>query len=161
MKKRKMPLEKEAFFTGTQVNYYVICPTKLWLFSHFLRMEKNSDLVAQGKLLHQTSYRKTKKEVAIDDKIAVDFIRKGDELVLHEVKKTKKMEDAHIRQMQYYLYYLKKKGVDAVGEIDYPKTRENKRVELTPESEREIEHIMTEIKEIIGQEKPQQTTDVG
>jgi len=40
---------KETFYTGTQVNYYVICPRKLWFFSHFLQMEENSDIVSMGR----------------------------------------------------------------------------------------------------------------
>jgi len=54
---------KETFYTGTQVNYYVICPRKLWFFSHFLQMEENSDLVSMGRHIHETSYVKNKKEV--------------------------------------------------------------------------------------------------
>jgi len=68
---------KETFYTGTQVNYYVICPRKLWFFSHFLQMEENSDLVSMGRHIHETSYVKNKKEVVIDQKIAIDFHKEG------------------------------------------------------------------------------------
>ena len=88
-------LSKEMLFSGTQVNYYIICKTKLWLFSHFVTMEHSSDLVSYGKLVHETSYREKKKEIVIDGRIAIDFIQKGDTLILHEVKKAKKMEKAH------------------------------------------------------------------
>jgi len=60
-------MSKEMLFSGTQVNYFVICKTKLWLFSHFVTMEQSSDLVSYGKLVHETSYGAKKKEIVIDD----------------------------------------------------------------------------------------------
>jgi len=58
------------------------------------------------------SYGEKKKEIVIDDRIAIDFIQKGDTLILHEVKKGKRLERAHRCQLLYSLYYLKElKGV--------------------------------------------------
>ena len=31
---------------GTQINYYFVCKTKLWLFSHNIQMEQESDNVS-------------------------------------------------------------------------------------------------------------------
>jgi CRISPR-associated exonuclease Cas4 len=145
-------LSSQAYYTGTQVNYYVICKRKLWLFSRNVRMEQESELVKLGKLVHESSYRRTK-ELTLGN-IAVDFIKKGDQLVLHEVKKTRKMKKAHVTQMLYYLYYLKQKGVEAAGKIDYPKIRKTEDVELTPEREREVENILQSITEILSRGKP-------
>jgi len=146
---------KETFYTGTQVNYYVICPRKLWFFSHFLQMEENSDLVSMGRHIHETSYVKNKKEVVIDQKIAIDFIKRGDSLVLHEIKKSKKIEDAHRLQLLYYLYFLKNKGIEnASGEIDYPKLREVEKVELGPDSENRIREILEDIPRVVSLERP-------
>lgn len=148
-------ITKDLIFTGTQVNYYIICPTKLWYFSHFLRMEKTSDLVSLGKLVHETSYEKIKKDILIDQKIAIDFVKKGKNLILHEIKKSKKMETAHYYQLLYYIYFLKTKGISNVeGEIDYPLLRDVRRVELTHDLELELIHIFEKIKEIIRKEKP-------
>jgi len=58
-------LSKEMFVSGTQVNYFIICKTKLWLFSHFVTMEHSSDLVSYGKLVHETSYGEKKKEIPV------------------------------------------------------------------------------------------------
>ena len=57
---------------GTQINYYFICKTKLWLFSHNIQMEQESDNVSLGKQLHENSYKK-EKEFLIDNLINVDF----------------------------------------------------------------------------------------
>jgi len=42
--------------TATHINYYHICHRKLWLFSNGINMEHTSEIVADGKLLHETSY---------------------------------------------------------------------------------------------------------
>ncbi|MDK2979339.1 MAG: CRISPR-associated exonuclease Cas4, partial [Bacteroidales bacterium] len=37
--------EKKLLVRGTQINYYFVCKTKLWLFSHHIQMEQESDIV--------------------------------------------------------------------------------------------------------------------
>ena len=149
-------LTKELKFTGTQINYFVVCPTKLWYFSHGISMEQTSDLVAIGKFIHENTYKKNKKEVLIDSKIGIDFIKKGENIVLHEVKKSKKLERAHYFQLLYYIYYLKRiKGIENVsGEIDYPEQRETKAVELTEQAGKELEEIMQNIPKILALDSP-------
>ena len=149
-------LSNEMFVSGTQVNYYVICKTKLWLFSHFVTMEQSSDLVSYGKLVHETSYGGTKKEIVIDNRIAIDFIKKGDTLVLHEVKKGKRLERAHRYQLLYYLFYLKElKGLeDVVGELDYPLLRKKEKVELTDTLKEEIRAILKGIQKVVALPEP-------
>ncbi len=103
--------KKAATFTGTEVSYYFICKKKLWWFAHGVEMEHSSDRVEMGKLVHQESYGRRKKELNLDDRIVIDWREDG---VIHEVKLTDKMEAAHEMQLLYYLYYLKHvKGVVA------------------------------------------------
>ena len=151
-------LSKEIFFSGTQVNYFMVCKTKLWLFSHFITMEQSSDLVSYGKFVHETSYGAQKKEIIMDNRIAIDFVQKGDTLILHEVKKGKRLEKAHRYQLLYYLYYLNElKGVENVeGEIDYPLLRKKEKVELTEEVKEEIKSILNVIQEVIALPEPPQ-----
>ena len=57
--------------TGTHFNYYQICKRKLWLFANGINFEQTSDLVYEGKLIHESSYpqRSSKyEEVEIDAK---------------------------------------------------------------------------------------------
>jgi CRISPR-associated exonuclease Cas4 len=149
-------LSKKMWFSGTQVNYYVVCKTKLWLFSHFVTMEQSSDLVSYGKFVHETSYGTRKKELVVDDRIAIDFIQKGDTLVLHEVKKGKRLEKAHRYQLLYYLFYLHElKGLEQVeGELDYPVLRKKERVELTDKHKEEIRAILAGIEEVVALPEP-------
>ncbi len=148
-------LSKTALFTGTQVAYFVVCPTKLWLFSHFLTRESESDLVALGALLQESAYSRAEKDILIDQKISIDFIRKGEKIILHEIKKSQKLEKAHEYQMLYYLYYLKRfKDVEAEGIINYPTKRKVKKVVLAPEKEKEIKKILENIRKIISLPSP-------
>lgn len=139
--------------TGTQLNYYFVCKRKLWLFSHNIDLESDSDLVLMGKLLHEHSYkRKPLKEVEIE-RIKIDFIEKSKEI--HEVKRSRRIEDAHVYQLLYYLYFLKKSaGVVTKGVLNYPLLKKNVDVELTAEKESKLEEILADVNRIIGQEKP-------
>lgn len=111
-------------------------------------MEQNSDMVYLGKLIHETTYEREKKEIDIDDTIRIDFIDK--ERVIHEVKKSDKVEQPHIWQLKYYLWYLKQKGVEGVtGKINYPKLKKILDVFLEPGDDMNIEAILKEIKKIV------------
>jgi len=129
-------------FTGTQLNYYGICHRKLWLFSRGVEMERENENVQIGKLLSEQSYKREQREIAIDDRIVIDWaehtVNADGSLTLHEVKKSKSFDGAHRLQLLYYLYYLKGKGVTARGQIDYPLIRRTEKVELTPEGEAEV-----------------------
>lgn len=138
-------------YTGTQINYYFVCKKKLWLFSRNLAMEQTSDLVRMGRLIHETSYPRKFKEITIDN-IKIDFLERGCEI--HEVKRSKRIEKAHVYQLLYYLYYLKKLGIDARGIINYPLLRKTAEVELTEEKKKEMEGVLGEIEQILSQEKP-------
>ena len=145
--------ETSPAFTGTQINYYFVCHRKLWLFSHGLSMEHNSDTVLMGKLIGEESYNREKKEIQIDNVISIDFV--GRDRVIHEVKKSDKVEQAHEFQLLYYLYYVKQKGIEDVrGEINYPKLRQKKEVLLTPEKEAALKQIFNKMSEIIRRQKP-------
>lgn len=116
-------------------------------------MEQNSELVSIGKILDETSYAREKKGILIDNTINIDFIKNG--AVLHEIKKTKAIEEAGIWQLKYYMYYLQKRGVKTIeAKIDFPLLRETKQVSLESEDIKIIENIIKDIEEIVAQEKP-------
>lgn len=45
-------------------------------------------------------------------------------------------------QLLYYLYYLKKLGIEKKGVLNYPKQRKKEVLELTPEGERKVEEAI-------------------
>ena len=133
----------ELNITGTEFNYYHLCHRKLWLFSRDIHMEHTSDNVFMGKLIDEHTYPRAKKEIMIDGVVKIDFM---DDDVVHEVKKSNRMEEAHIGQLLYYLYCLRQKGVDIrKGIINYPKQKRTTEIELTPEKELEIAATLPKI----------------
>lgn len=141
-------------FTGSQLNYFYICQTKLWYFSHNLNMEHNSDLVSQGKHINDSTYQRNKKDELIDNKICIDYIKKGEMIEIHEIKKSNKMEKAHIIQVKYYLFYLKNKGIKAKAILDYPKLRKREEIILEESDENELQEALIKIKQINDQKTP-------
>lgn len=150
--------------TGTHFNYYIVCRRKLWLFANGIQMEHTSELVSIGRAIHETSYAERSNrftELAIDG-IKIDFydpIRR----IVHEVKKTNKLEEAHRWQVKYYLYVLEQHGiVDPSGILEYPKLRITEKVILTEEDRAEIARMTDEIKSIIEEDTcPPLTTRKG
>ena len=134
----------EERITGVMIYYYFVCHRKLWYFLHEINMEAEDDGVMLGKLLDESSYKRDEKHINIDNVINIDFIKEHREL--HEVKKSKAIEDASIWQVKYYLYYLQQRGVkDLKAKIDYPLLKKNVLVELTEEDIVELEKIISEI----------------
>jgi len=138
--------------SGTEVHYYVLCPRKLWWFSHGMEQEhvqgsQGQENVALGQLLHKDSYPdKTRKDILIDDLPRLDFTE-GREV--HEIKKSKGGQRATLFQMLYYLYYLKhEKRIETTGVIDYPKLRRRQEVVLTPELEAEVERALAGVQAV-------------
>lgn len=150
-------IDPEMLIGGIKVNYYIHCTTQLWLFSKFINQEKESELVILGKLIEDYSFRKMSlKEVLIDSKICIDLIKKSNELIIYDIKKSSKFQKAHEYQMLYYLWYLKNiKGIENIkGKISYPKERRVVDVLLTNEKEKEIEEIIKRIKDITSLSNP-------
>ncbi|MFY9194543.1 MAG: CRISPR-associated protein Cas4 [Methanoculleus sp.] len=150
-----MPILQSPPFTGTQVNYSLICLTKLWLFSHNVTMESSSDLVAMGQFIHETSYSRERKDVVIG-RIGIDFVKKGDRITVHEVKKSKRFEKAHRYQVYYYIYYLQVVlGIpDVDGMLDYPKIRKQEHLTLTDDIREELEQILHRIEKTVQLQHP-------
>lgn len=139
--------------TGMQIYYYFVCHKKLWYYSNDISFEQENENVQLGKILDETSYKRQDKHIMIDETINIDFL--SEHRVLHEVKKSKKIEEASIWQVKYYIYYLKKRGVTGIrGKIDYPLLKKSQMVELTQEDEGKLEQIISDILSIINRPLP-------
>ena len=141
-------------FTGTHFNYYLICHRKLWLFHNGVQMEQTSDLVYEGKLIHETSYpfRSDRfKEVEIGG-IRIDYYDHTNR-INHEIKKSDKREEAHVWQLKYYLYVLEQCGVEnPSGILEYPRMRKTEEVFLSEVDRLEIKEMLDRIEEITSAE---------
>ncbi len=144
---------KEMYIRGVQVNYYFVCKTKLWLFSHNIGFENESDLVKLGKILHLEVYDRLSKDVRIGP-IAIDAVKVGDTVEIREIKKSDKLEKAHVFQTLYYLYYLKKHGIRAKAILTYPKLKKSVELELSEDAENEINDLLESIESVVKGEMP-------
>ncbi|AVQ23197.1 CRISPR-associated protein Cas4 [Fusobacterium nucleatum subsp. nucleatum ATCC 23726] len=139
--------------TGMMVYYYEVCKRKLWYFVNEIQLEKNNSNVILGKLLEENTYTRDEKKINIDGVINIDFIRS--KKVLHEIKKSNSIEPASLLQVQYYLYYLEKKGLIGLkGILDYPLLKQTVEVNLTDEDRENLDNIIIGIKEILRKESP-------
>ncbi len=137
--------------TGTHINYYLICHRKLWLFANSIQMEHTNDMVTEGKLIHETSYsqRSSKYEEIAMEGIKIDFYDAKDK-VIHEIKKSSKLHEAHIWQVKYYIYIMEQNGIEGVsGILEYPKERKTEQVYLSSIDIEQIKEFVADITKII------------
>ncbi|MEA1980578.1 MAG: CRISPR-associated protein Cas4 [candidate division Zixibacteria bacterium] len=141
--------------TGTHINYYFSCKRQLWLFANGIQMEHTSDAVFEGKLIHESSYpqRSAKYEEIELGGIKIDFYDPKNK-VIHEIKKSQKLREAHVWQLKYYIYTLEKTGIKGVsGILEYPKERKTEEIYLSTIDIEEIKEIEIKIKKITSSEQ--------
>ena len=139
-------MEKEV--SGIMVYYYKVCKRKLWYFSNGITMEHNSEDVKIGKSIDEDSYYDEDKHINIKNVVNIDYIKEKN--IIHEVKKSKIVEEASIDQLKYYIWYLEKHGVEGVsGVINYPLIKRVRKVSLSEEDKKEIPEMISDIKRII------------
>lgn len=127
--------------TGTHFNYYQVCHRKLWLFANDIHMEHNSDLVYEGKMIHEYAYpqrRERFREIELDG-IKIDFYDQKNR-VIHEIKKSRKEHESHVWQLKYYLLVFERAGIrNVTGILEYPKERKTEEIQL---SEKDRVHLI-------------------
>jgi CRISPR-associated exonuclease Cas4 len=117
-------------------------------------MEHTSEVVAEGKLIGETTYpERAEKYTEIEvDGIKIDFYDAKNKVV-HEVKKSNKVEHAHIAQVKYYIYKLEQHGLEGVsGLIEYPKMRQTEKVILLDSDRDLIKQWEIDIVQLVGSE---------
>lgn len=106
-------------------------------------MEHTSDTVSDGKLLHDTSYpQRNEKHTELNIEAIyngiplfgkIDFYD-AREKIIHETKRSDKIERAHEWQAKFYLWLLKLKGIEnAAAILEYPRLRHTTNIELSEE----------------------------
>lgn len=141
--------------TGTHFNYFQVCKRKLWLFANNVNFEQTSDIVYDGKLIHEDSYsmRSSKYEEIEIDGIKVDYYDTKNK-VIHEIKRSNKIEQAHEWQLKYYMYVFEQHGVtDVKGVLEYPTLRKTQSVVLSDVDRDRIKEIIADIDKIISSEE--------
>jgi len=140
--------------TGTLIWYYYICHREVWLMAHEINPEADNVLLDLGRLIHEESYPRNKKEFSTPG-MKIDVITERDgELIVGEIKKSSSFIDASKMQLIYYLYRLRQMGIKAKGELLIPKERKRISVELTNEQQCMLETTMQGIREITALSTP-------
>jgi len=140
------------FISPYIVQAFLTCPREAWLEYHSIHSDQEHEYLALGRLVHEISYQRHRKEIFVDQLLKIDVFR--NELVA-EVKRTSRHKRAARLQLAYYLYYLKhEKGLEFEGILLFPKERKTEEVELTPESEEEIEDLVKQIMPVLLADEP-------
>jgi len=118
-------------------------------------MEHTSDVVYDGKLLHEVSYpqradRYTEVELSVEWK---EFILSGkvdfyDPVgrVIHETKRSGKVEEAHEWQLKYYLWLFELSGIVGVsGILEYPILRRSNKIQFLEDDKYVLEKLVQDI----------------
>lgn len=146
---------------ATLVNLYRVCPRECWLHANGINMEHSSDLVKDGKLIEEESYqqrsnRYTQLELSstFDDIQLVGKIDFYDtkNKIIHETKRSNKVEQAHIWQVKFYLWLLELNDIETEkGIIEFPKLREREEVYLDEEDKDYLKKTIENIKTLVNQ----------
>ncbi len=141
--------------TPTLIAYLQLCHRKLWLHAHHIRMEHSSELVAEGRWIHESTYsnrRSRFREVNLGH-AKIDFFDPQTRTV-HETKKSDKNEAAHIAQLKYYLWSLEQIGMREVrGILEYPRLRKKHELSLDDADRQEIPQWVAAVEGIVAMEE--------
>ena len=69
-----MSEESGREITGMMVYYAKECERKLWLFTHYIELEDESELVAIGAAIDENRFRREKHNISMLPGISADFI---------------------------------------------------------------------------------------
>ncbi len=131
---------------------YLTCPREAWLEYHGIVSDQEHEYLALGRLVHEGSYQRVRKEIFVDQLLKIDLFR--DEMIA-EVKKSSRHKEAAKLQLAFYLYYLKhEKGLTMRGILLFPKERKTEKLELTPELEQKVEELISEMLPVLESESP-------
>ena len=140
--------------TGTLIWYYYICKREVWLMAHGLEPDQDNPYIDIGKLIHETSFRREKKEIQFDN-VKMDIIADGENRALvSEIKKSSRFKESATMQLAFYLNKLREAGVDASGELRFPSEKRREKVELSDDIVRQLELACEDIKSIVTLDVP-------
>jgi len=122
--------------------------------AHELNPREDYDRLELGRLLHEESYKRDDKEIIIGD-VRLDLIREEHgKILVGEVKKSSHFTLPAIMQVCFYLRQLKERGIDAEGQLLFPKERKKLKVELSDENERQLDAAISDIRLLMALPAP-------
>lgn len=151
----------EIRITGNIVQYYYVCKRKVWLSARQIAPDEDNPHLEFGRFISHSTYERNKKEIRLEN-IIVDLSKLEDsKIIIGEVKKSSKAEHAAKMQLCYYLYVLREYGIEAEGELLFPKEKKKEKVLLTDDLINELETAMQDIRSIAAEEVPPPAVKIG
>lgn len=147
-------MNQEISVSGTLVWYYYICPREVWLIGHQITPDQDDANVSLGRFIQDYSYSREKKELPVGSS-KMDVFRLSEEgLVIGEVKKSSRYRHSARMQLAFYLSELKQRGINAQGELRFPREKKKEDVVLDEALERELEKTKRDILRILYLPQP-------
>lgn len=143
--------------SGLLFSYSYLCERKVWLYYHKINFENEHKNVQLGKQIDESSYSRFEHSISVDGIINIDYIKNN---IVYEVKKSNSREDMSIAQVKYYLYILRKKGINMDGQINYPLLKKCTQVVLSKEDEKQIEERIEIVKELCNLDVPPEVKQI-
>lgn len=147
-------MKTELHVSGTLVWYYYICRREVWLISHQIVPDQDNSNLSLGRFIQDFSYPKERKELAMGHSKMDVFRISNNELVIGEVKKSSKYKDSARMQLAFYLSELKEHGINAKGELRFPKEKRREEVLLDEKTEAELSKVKGHILQIMYMSQP-------
>ncbi|MBE3584444.1 MAG: CRISPR-associated protein Cas4 [Limnochordaceae bacterium] len=145
---------EDLHVTGTLMWYYYICPRQVWFMGRQIEPDHDDPNVAIGREIHREAYARAKRNLSLGwmrlDVVQMD----GSAVVITEVKKSSRSVKSAQMQLALYLQTAREAGLEARGELRFPKEKKRVAVELTPELVQELETAKQRILAIIQQPVP-------
>jgi len=146
--------EHDLYVSGTLVWYYYICPREVWLISHQITPDQDDSNISLGRFIQEYSYPRERKELSVGHSKMDVFKVDSGKLIIGEVKKTSKYRHSARMQLAFYLDELKQRGVDAKGELRFPREKLREEVTLDENTEKELDRTRREILRILYLPQP-------
>jgi CRISPR-associated exonuclease Cas4 len=147
---------EDIHVTGTLIWYYYICKREVWLMAHSIVADQDNEYIDLGRFIHENTYMREKKEISLGN-IKLDIIHKKDgQVVVGEVKKSSKFKESARMQLAYYLWELKKHGLEGSGVLMFPKERKREEIMLNDELIEKLKFVERDILRIIYEPIPQE-----
>lgn len=147
---------EDIHVTGTLIWYYYICKREVWLMAHSIVADQDNEYIDLGRFIHENTYRRENKEISLGS-IKLDIIHKKDgQVVVGEVKKSSKFKESARMQLAYYLWQLKKHGIEGTGVLMFPKERKREEIVLNDELIEQLKFVERDILRVIYEPLPQE-----
>lgn len=143
------------YITGTLIWYAMICEREVWLMAHEMEPDRDDVRLEWGRFLSEMSYPRARRREITLPGMKLDLVEgSGPRLVVAEVKASSRFVEASRMQVLFYLWRLREMGVEAEGELRFPKERRRIPVRLEGKDEQALQEVMARVKAILDSPLP-------